>query len=322
MNKLSYLPPVQDAIVEVENLIRAQAEGYHPDLAAAINLLLSSGGKRIRPALVILSGRMLGGDREPLIAIATAIELLHTATLVHDDLIDGSLLRRGIPTLNSQWSSNATILSGDFIFARAAEMSTLTKSVRVIQLFAHTLAVIANGELNQLFDGHCSTNKDDYYARIYAKTASLFETATTSGAILAHAPESIIQKLKRFGYEIGMAFQMVDDILDYTGEQATIGKPVGNDLRQGILTLPAILYIESHPDDPDVQPILKGDCLQDDQQITRLLASIQASGAIQDAHNEACEFARRGMKELDGLPDSPERDSLLEIAQYIVDRKA
>src|SRR5690554_3772700 len=131
--------------------MRAQAEGHHPDLGAALEHLLSSGGKRIRPAIALLTGGMFGGNQEKLITLAAAIELLHTATLVHDDLIDGALLRRGIATLNSQWSPAATVLTGDFVFARAAQLAAETRSPEVIRLFARTLAVIVDGEITQLF---------------------------------------------------------------------------------------------------------------------------------------------------------------------------
>src|SRR5574340_107402 len=155
--------------------MRSQAEGHHPDLRAALDHLVASGGKRIRPTLTILTGRMLGADEDRTVTLAAAIELLHTATLVHDDLIDGSLLRRGIPTLNSKWSPAATVLTGDFIFASAANMATRTNSLEVMGIFSRTLMTIVNGEVNQLFTSHCSTDINDYYHRIYAKTASLFE---------------------------------------------------------------------------------------------------------------------------------------------------
>src|SRR5450830_616922 len=150
---VSFLVPVQEDIQAVEDLMRSQAEGRHPDLKAALDLLLSSGGKRIRPTLTLLVGKMLGADYQRLITLAAAIEMLHTATLVHDDLIDGSLLRRGLPTLNAQWTPGATVLTGDFLFARAAALTSETDSVRVMNVFARTLMIIVNGEINQMFVG-------------------------------------------------------------------------------------------------------------------------------------------------------------------------
>ncbi len=151
LNTASFFTPVQEGLQEVEALLRSQSDGAHPDLGTALEHLLSSGGKRIRPALGLLTGQMLGAPHDKLITLAAAVELLHTATLVHDDLIDGALLRRGNPTLNARWSPPATVLTGDFIFARAAKLAADTDHLPLMKLFAETLAVIVNGELTQLF---------------------------------------------------------------------------------------------------------------------------------------------------------------------------
>ncbi len=168
--------------------MRRQANGYHPDLEAALMHLLSSGGKRVRPAITLLIGEILDADRERLITLAAAIELLHTATLVHDDLIDGAILRRGIATLNAQWSPAATVLTGDFIFAQAAGLAAETYSVPVIKLFAETLSTIVAGEITQLFAGRRLLNQSEYKQRIYSKTASLFVLAAVSPALLSEQP--------------------------------------------------------------------------------------------------------------------------------------
>lgn len=311
---------VQDDILLVENLIRSQVQSYHPDIKAALELLLSAGGKRIRPALTILAGRMLSAPHEAILTIAAAIELLHTATLVHDDLIDSSLLRRGMPTLNSKWSPGATVLTGDFLFARAAKLAADTNSVPVIKLFAKTLTTIVNGEITQLLSSRCIVDRENYYQRIYAKTASLFETSTQSAALVANESPETIENVRRFGYEIGFAFQILDDILDFTGDAETIGKPVGSDLRQGLITLPAIAYIENHPEDPLIAKLLVGDC-PTEEEITHLIDAIRGSSAIKLAFNEASQFAQRGLKVLRKLPASAERAALEEIAIYITQRK-
>lgn len=170
---------VHDEIESMEELIHIQADGYNPDLRTALELLLSAGGKRIRPTVTFLTGKMLGAKMDQLIILAAAIELLHTATLVHDDLIDGSLLRRGSPTLNSQWSPGATVLTGDFIFSRAAKLAAETNSVEVMKVFAQTLTIIVNGEMTQLFNDRSQTRREDYFRRIYAKTASLLKHPPT-----------------------------------------------------------------------------------------------------------------------------------------------
>ena len=315
----TFIDPVQDRIALVEEKIRSQSDGHHPALAAALSHLLSSGGKRIRVVVTLLTGMMLGAEESRLITLAAAIEALHTATLVHDDLIDSALVRRGFPTLNAQWSPAATVLTGDFIFARAAKLAAETGSIEVMRLFAETLAIIVNGEITQLFSSHGAASREDYYRRIYAKTASLFETAATTAALLSPVKEDVVGYLKRYGYEIGMAFQIVDDILDFTGEQATMGKPVANDLRNGLVTLPALYYIESHPEDADIQAILHSNFC-DEVCLERVLNAIRSSGAIQQSFKEARQAVDRSLVSLYNLPESRERQALADLAQYIVSR--
>jgi len=316
----NFLVPVQDQMVMVEELMHAQAQRHHPDLGMAMEHLLSSGGKRIRPAVALLAGGMLGGETSRLITLAAAIELLHTATLVHDDLIDGALLRRGISTLNAHWSPAATVLTGDFIFAQAARLAAQTNSVGVMHLFAETLATIVNGELTQLFSSPGLASREDYDQRIHAKTASLFELATTAAALLSPVDDNAIETMRCCGYSIGMAFQIVDDILDFTGEQATVGKPVASDLRQGLITLPALYYLESHPNDERMKIVLQNSH-SNEEVIQSLVASIRESGAIHYAMQDAKEFIEQGLEMLIGFPDNEQRNALEELARYIVNRQ-
>jgi geranylgeranyl pyrophosphate synthase len=178
------LEPIQEQLRAVESHLRDVTGVQHPALSAAIEHIVDSGGKRVRPALALLTTGVLQANWQSAIKFGAAIEMLHTATLVHDDLIDGALLRRGIPTLNANWTPAATILTGDYIFARAASLAAQTGSVQVMDLFAQTLMVIVNGELQQQFTSKSSLSRTDYYQRIYAKTASLFELATTGAARL------------------------------------------------------------------------------------------------------------------------------------------
>ena len=320
MSAVSFIVPVHEELQAVEAIMREQAKGYHPDLNAALELLISAGGKRIRPVMTILVGKMLEGPQEVLLMMAAAVEVLHTATLVHDDLIDGALLRRGMPTLNASWTPGATVLTGDFMFSRAAKLAAETNSVPVIKLFANTLTIIVDGEITQLLGSRCKADREAYMKRIYAKTASLFETSALSAALISEAGDEVAETMARFGYEVGMAFQIIDDILDFTGEQSTIGKPVGGDLRQGIVTLPALLYAEMNPSDPDADFLQRGECL-DDERLTRLIGSIRASQAIQKSHAEAVEHVERGLAYLRTLPSRAERYALEELANYIIERR-
>lgn len=320
INKADFLEIIQTEIKQVEELMHAQADGYHPELNAALKHLLSSGGKRVRPAMVLLMGKLLQADSQELIILAASIEMLHTATLVHDDLIDGSILRRGIATLNARWSPAATVLTGDFIFAQAAGLAAGTFSVPVIKLFAETLSTIVSGEITQLFNGRFKFDRKEYEKRIYDKTASLFVLCAVAPALLKEQPDDIVQLARTFGQSIGLAFQIVDDVLDFTGEQATVGKPVASDLRQGLITLPTIYFSESHPDDPDMKILLSGN-LPDEDGMTRLARKIRESGAIQRSMEEAHSLVATGLHALDSFPDCPQRMALVQLSRYFVDRE-
>ncbi len=254
-----------------------------------------------------------------MITLAAAIELLHTATLVHDDLIDGSLLRRGIATLNSHWSPAATVLTGDFIFSTAAKLAAETNSVAVMRLFSETLSTIVNGEITQLFTSRGLASRENYEQRIYAKTASLFELATASAALLSPVDADTVETARSFGNAIGIAFQIVDDVLDFTGEQITVGKPVASDLRQGLITLPALYYLELYPNDQDMAQLLSGN-YTGEAMIQRLVNSIRLSGAIRRSMEEAEAHIRRAHAILDRFPDNAHRRALQDLADYFVRR--
>ena len=311
---------VADEILAVEDLMREQAKGYNEDLQAALDHLISSGGKRIRPNITLLVGKLLNGDLRRLITLSAAIELLHTATLVHDDLIDGSLLRRGIPTLNSKWSPAATVLTGDFMFAKAAKLAADTDSIPVMKLFANTLGTIVNGEIAQMFSSHCMGDINLYYDRIYAKTASLFETSTTAAAIISNADLSQKEYLRQFGYELGIAFQIIDDVLDFTSNQEKLGKPVGGDLRLGLITLPAILYFANNPTEELSQEFFNYDCNPPLNVLEALIQNIRNSSAIQESFEKANAHIENCLVALHQLPPSIERDALEELACFVTQR--
>lgn len=310
---------VREQLADVEHLMRASPSDAHPNLAAAIEHLLSSGGKRVRPTIVLLVGNMLGAPPRPNAHMAAAVEMLHTATLVHDDLIDGARFRRGIPTLNAQWTPGATVLTGDYLFAHAASLASRTGSLVLMGKFSETLMKIVNGEITQLFHSRVEKTREAYYNRIYAKTASLFQLSAEGPAILSGVGGQVVQGMKEYGRSIGLAFQIVDDVLDFTGDQARVGKPIGSDLRQGLITLPSLCYLELHPEDPDMQAFLAGDRL-DQPGIDRLLTAIRSSGSIEKAMEEAAQLVEDGISNLSGLKASPEREALHDLAQYVVRR--
>jgi len=297
--------------------MRPDPSEHHPALAEAIDHLLDSGGKRIRPTIVLLIGNMLGADLKRVITHAAAIEMLHTATLVHDDLIDGSLLRRGIPTLNAQWSPGATVLTGDYIFARAAQLAARTESLRLMEAFARTLMTIVNGEITQLFEQEVHDFHQSYYKRIYAKTASLFEVASEGAALLAGCDADAVEAMRSYGYYIGLAFQIVDDVLDFTGDQLEVGKPVGNDLRQGLITLPTVMHFQDLPEGDEWMRRLRRQDVRDEE-LETLIEEIRQSNAIERSMEEAQQFVEEGEARLEAMPAVPERDALYDLARYVV----
>ncbi|MFQ5575442.1 MAG: polyprenyl synthetase family protein [Anaerolineae bacterium] len=312
---------VASDIERVESKMRHFTGQHNHALAEAIDYLVAAGGKRLRPIVTLLATRFGRPDRQKAIALAAAVEMLHTATLVHDDFIDNSLFRRGNPTLNASWSPGATILTGDYMFARSASLAAETENVRIIKLFSDTLMIIVNGELQQLFNnGHVRPpSRQEYLQRIYAKTASLFAAGAETGGILAGLPEEQIKALYDYGYHLGMAFQIIDDILDFQGDAARLGKPVANDLRQGIVTLPVLIFLDDRPAHPTILKAVAREPLSG-AEIERVVAEIRASGGIRQAMAEARRFARQAQDALTPLPNNEYRQALAYIADYAVAR--
>jgi len=319
-NKFSYFDPIIDLIPLVDKKMREQSEGSHQYLHDALSQLLDSGGKRIRSAIALLISSMLHVNKEEMITLAAAVEMLHTATLVHDDLIDGALLRRGNPTLNSKWSIGATILTGDYFFARAAKLAAETNSLKIMNMFANKLSIVVNGEVIQLFNKHGKSSMDDYFKKINGKTGSLFEMASIAPVYLSTNDGEQVKKLGLFGSNIGMAFQIVDDVLDYSGDQTQVGKPIVSDLRQGLVTLPALYYLEENPEDPRFEKyVINGD--DENGDMDGLIDDILNSGAVEKAIGKAKEITEVGLKALDDFMDCEEKEALFKLARSNINRE-
>lgn len=321
---LTMFDAIRDDLGAVEARMLAAVREADEPLSSALASLLASGGKRLRPALVILSARLFHWDAERIINLAAAVEMLHTATLIHDDTIDQAEVRRGQSTLNATWSRAATILAGDYLFARAAALAADTSSTRVASIFANTLVVICQGELRQMLSlFEWRGDLEGYYQRIYAKTASLFAASCEGGAVLARAPEEGVRALRECGRQLGMAFQIVDDVLDFVGDTQHLGKPVGADLRQGIATLPVYYYLQNGGRESLVEMALDRDRADQparDQAVDELVAAVVSSGAIEECRREAERFARQAIECLAPLGDSPYRRALGELARFVIAR--
>jgi geranylgeranyl pyrophosphate synthase len=319
LKTISILDLVHDELQRVEQKMREASQAEYEHLATVLDDLLKSGGKRLRPALVLFSTKFHPADPDKAISLAASVEMLHTATLVHDDMIDNSLVRRGNPTLNATWNRGATVLAGDFLFALAASLAAETENVRVMSIFAQGLMTICSGELRQIFNsqGRLPT-REEYDQRIYSKTASLFAASTEAGAVLSGAPELEVQALREYGRTLGLAFQIVDDVLDFVGDERELGKPVGSDLRQGIVTLPVLYFHEMHPADDTLIKVLNDPA---EEEVRAVVAAIQESGAVESALDEARTFAQCSRESLQVLPHNEYRQAMLNLADYVVERR-
>ncbi|MFC2033036.1 polyprenyl synthetase family protein, partial [Chloroflexota bacterium] len=276
-------------------------------------------GKGIRPALTLLAGTFYNYNFNYLLPMAVSVELMHTATLVHDDAIDKSIVRRGQPTINKLWGEDTAILMGDYLFAKAGEFVSDTNNIRTIKLFSQTLGIISSGELNQYITAFkLEQTREQYFQRISGKTASLFCLSTESGAILSEAPEEAVKTLKDYGYNLGIAFQIVDDVFDFVSNEETLGKPVGSDLEQGTLTLPAMLLVERYPLDNPVKSFFE---TRDENSIKLAIDMVRDSSIINDCYTIASEYCARAKNCLESLPESPSMRILRDLADFIIDRE-
>jgi geranylgeranyl pyrophosphate synthase len=292
-----------------------------PFLRQMLGTALAGSGKMMRPAIALLAGRLGSYDLERLVPLAASVELLHTATLVHDDVIDEAAERRGEATPNALFGNAASVMLGDYMFAHAADFIAQTDNTRVVRRFAQTLMVIANGELTQdisVFE--YSEDVQRYLDRITGKTASLFGTAAEGGAMVAGVPDEQVEALRLYGLRLGIAFQIVDDILDFTGDPEVMGKPAGSDLHSGTLTLPAILYMQQHPEDNPIRRAFEG--VRRRANLDRAIREIIASGAVEESMVTARRFGDDARTALYTLPDSEVRQALDGIIDYVFERKS
>jgi geranylgeranyl pyrophosphate synthase len=312
--------PVEDGLRQVEARLTLSATVDFPHLAALLEHSLRSDGKRIRPALTLLSGKVYNENTESVIAMAAALEILHTATLVHDDAIDHSDVRRSKPTINKLWGEEQAVLLGDYLFAEAGSLTATTNNLRVVKLFASTLKTISMGELDQAasaFDLHQS--QDEYFRRIARKTATLFTTSTESGAALSGAPEESVQRLVEYGHNLGICFQIVDDLLDFVGTEKQLGKPIGSDISQGTVTLPLLVLVSRYPAEECVRRLFvnRSDPANNGAVIEMVRNS---STVIKECYDIASGFCERAVCALRGLPANEACGSLSELASYIMRR--
>jgi heptaprenyl diphosphate synthase len=303
----------------IEKELKTAIASQSPLLNEASLHLLSAGGKRIRPVFVLLSAKFGDYDINRIKYVAVALELIHSASLVHDDVIDDADLRRGKPTIKSQWDNKTAIYTGDYIFARSLEYMTMIENEEAHKILSNAIVELTVGEIEQIKDKYrFEQGLKDYFRRIKRKTALLIAVSCQLGAIAAGAPPEIHRKLYRFGYNVGMSFQITDDILDFTASEEELGKPAGSDLLQGNITLPVLFAMQ----DPELRKrIIKVNENVDKDYLKTLIEDIKSCGAIEQSHEISSRYLKKALKELEGLPRNGAHKTLRDIANFIGKRK-
>jgi octaprenyl-diphosphate synthase len=311
---------IQDDLNAVDQLIQQRLQS---DVALINQLgfyIINSGGKRLRPAIAILSARACGYEGDKHINLATIIEFIHTATLLHDDVVDNSDMRRGQETANNLWGNEASVLVGDFLYTRSFEMMVEMDSMRLMQILSHTTNVIAEGEVLQLLNCHdADTTEARYLEVIHHKTAKLFEAAGQLGAVICDAPAEIEDAMARYAMHLGSAFQLVDDLLDYSQSSETIGKNIGDDLAEGKPTLP-LIYAMRKGSEQQASVIRQAIEHGERDRIDDIITIINETGAIDYTAHAAAEEVAQAKAALNSLPDSDYKQALIGLAEFSISR--
>jgi octaprenyl-diphosphate synthase len=322
MSFVTMLAPVAEDLARVDALIGARLDSDVALVREVARYIVASGGKRLRPALLLLACRALGYAGEPRFALAAVVEFIHTATLLHDDVVDESHLRRGRSTANAAFGNAAAVLVGDFLYSRAFQMMVELDDMRVMRVLAEATNTIAGGEVLQLMGSHDpQVDEARYLEVIRRKTAKLFEAAARLGGVLARSAPEVEAGLAAYGMHVGTAFQLIDDVLDYSGDEATIGKSLGDDLAEGKPTLPLIhaMRCGSAEHAAVVRNAIRAGGRED---FGAVLEAIRSSGALDYARAAASREAQSAAQSIAGLPGSEAKESLLELASFSVTRRS
>ena len=313
---------IEDDVRLVDRAFQDHAGSDLEMLNAAVIHVLSSRGKKLRTALTLLSGKLIDYRFDKLLPLSVALEMVHLATLVHDDIVDNATTRRGIPTVNAQYGNNVAILLGDYLFAKTAGLVAEVEDFRVDRLFSETVARICEGTIIELLSARqMNLSVDAYIERISRKTACLMTACCKGGATVSGGTDAQIALMEQFGLNLGIAFQIVDDVLDYTGSDESIGKPAGNDLRQGLVTLPLIFALEDDQNDyyeQATRALADPDRHADD--VRAVVRWVRTSRAIPASLDLAGHYAARARAALSEFASSPERDVLDELVDFVVAR--
>ena len=322
MTGTDFIQPIREELADFETRLHATVQADLGPLAEAMEQVLDAGGKRLRPALVFLTAR-LGKARsiDDVHRAAMALEFIHNATLVHDDLIDRAPTRRGLRTIHETLGANPAIIIGDYYFAKGANLMSQIGIPSIDALLSQTVMTICFGEMLQLTSlRRYDQSVDEYYEKIERKTAALLAASTFCGATLGGLSPAQVEALRHFGHFLGMSFQIADDVLDYLATEAEVGKPVGNDLKQGTVTLPLMLALEDSGVGPELKAILARPVLTD-ADYAEVVSVVRRSTGIEQSYEHALRFGEQARAELTAVPPSPYRDALEILTSYVVSRR-
>jgi len=313
----SVRPDLEKVELEFERHLRAHV-GLIPEIGS---YLQASGGKRVRPAVLLMTARLCGYTGELAVLYAGAVEFIHTATLIHDDMIDDSTLRRGRETVHARWGNEISVLLGDFLYIKALALALSNDSLQVIRLLCDVTLRMIEGELYQLSkNGDVDITEEEHFDIIRRKTAYLFGGCSEIGAILGGAPPDRQTALRDYGFNLGVTFQLVDDLLDLTGTEATIGKPVGGDLREGKMTLPLIHMLRRQPATREAVAGIVRDRVVDSWRWRAVSEGLAETGAVEYAMARAAEYATAARRSLEVFPPGPDRDALMALPDFVLAR--
>ena len=315
--------PVRDELARVEQEFARHLQSRVELIPEMGQYVQMSGGKRVRPAVLLMAARLCGYTGDRAVLNAAVVEFIHTATLVHDDIIDGAETRRGRSTAHSRWGSDVTVLLGDYLYIRSMAMALTQDTLEVVRLLCDVTLRMIEGELYQLTKtGNADITEEEHFEIIRRKTADLFSGSAEIGAALGAAPPEQRAALRDYGFNLGLAFQIVDDVLDYVADERVLGKPIGGDLREGKVTLPIILLMQRTG--PEVAELIRkviADGEIDPESWRSLKEMLRDKGAIDAAFERAVVYADRAKQSmLAAFPTSPERDGLIALADYVVNR--
>ncbi|MGR9049924.1 heptaprenyl diphosphate synthase component II [Halobacillus faecis] len=314
---------LKNDLAVIEEAVNDTIQSDNPVLREASSQLLQAGGKRIRPVFVLLGGKFGDYDIERMKAVAVSLELIHTASLVHDDVIDEAELRRGEPTIKSRWDNRIAMYTGDYIFARSLENLSVLENPRAHQILAGTMVELCLGEIEQIRDKYnIEQNLRTYLRRIKRKTALLIAASCRLGAIAANADPAHERALYQYGYYVGMSYQIIDDVLDFTASEKELGKPAGSDLLQGNITLPVLISMENPEFKRELELVFQQKEDLTREQLEPLIERVQSNGSIERSLELSDRYLKKAYQALNKLPANRAKQTLKGIAKYIGKRRA